>query len=88
MSAVPAVVALHLMAVMFLFTPLPVLIITLALATVLIAATVLIVLRGRRFVSCRATTRIQRKNYLTNTEHKNKNYYRTHSSGHKLITPG
>lgn len=81
-SAVPTVVAFHLMAAMFSSPPPPVRIITSSLATVLI------LLRHWHVFGYPATTRIQRKNHLTNAEHKNKSYYRTDSSGHKLIPPG
>ena len=88
MSAMPAVVAFRskavvafdsrLVALMFSSIPLSVRIITSPLATVSI------ILPGWRFVGCRATARLQSKNCLTNTEHKNKNYYRTDSFGHNL----
>ena len=78
MATVPAVVALHSMPAMFSSSPSP--IITSSLATVLI------LLRNCHFVDYSAT-RIQRKNYLANTEHKNNSYHRTYS-GHKLIPPG
>ena len=80
--AVPAIVAVHLMAAMFLSIP------PLVHVVVSVLTTVMVLLRDCRFIGCRATTGIQRQHYLTHTEHKNKSDYRTDSSKHKLIPPG
>ena len=83
MPAVPAIVALHLMAAMLSFIPM-----LFHVVVVSVLTAVVVLLRDCRFVVHRAINRIQRQNCLTDTEHKNKTDYRTDSFDHKLIPPG
>ena len=83
MPAVPAIVAVHLMAAMLSFIPM-----LFHVVVVSVLTAVVVLLRDCRFVVHRAINRIQRQNCLTDTEHKNKTDYRTDSFDHKLIPPG